>query len=425
MGHTGAVRIALVHYTYLPTIAGVEWVMAAHARLFVQAGRTVTIVADRAAVAEPAGTQLAGTDLGVRSARALRVQGELAGGGPGPIFAQAVEEWVAELRPILAAHDVVMLHNVATMHFHPALTAALWRLAEELPKVRFICWVHDLAARNPDYAAVPFARAPWSLLTRGHPRFEYVAVSALRQRQFTELTGQPPDRCRTIPNGMNPATLLDLSPRLSELADRHGLFERDLVLLQPARLLRRKNVELTLRVIAALREAGHSCAALITAPPEVQSSTASEYEREVRALHAGLGLADEVFFLSDHGPLDAREMRALFQIADALFFPSRQEGFGIPLLEAALHRLPVFCSEIEPLTRLLPGGVSAFALDATPEMVAKLIRCTLAADPAYIARRTTVKNFSWTAIYRNFLSPLLTETEPNTRHEYLRARSHP
>jgi len=32
------------------------------------------------------------------------------------------------------------------MHFHPALTAVLWTLADELAQVRFICWVHDLAA---------------------------------------------------------------------------------------------------------------------------------------------------------------------------------------------------------------------------------------------------------------------------------------
>jgi len=440
MRHTGAVRIALVHYTCLPTIAGVELVMGEHARLFWENGHAVTVVAGNAPGPEdgcwesdpplPAATpetlpisppstpppvSIPLADLGTRSPLAQRAHRELASGGIGMVFEQAVEQLAAELRPILAAQDVVMLHNVATMHFHLALTAALWRLADELPRVRFVCWVHDLAACNPDYAPLPLHREPWARLAQAHPRFAYVAVSELRRRQFTELTKQPPPRCRTIPNGVDPTRLLDISPQTSELARRLGWLDRDLVLLHPTRLLRRKNVELTLRVVAALKAAGHSCACLITAPPEVQSGTAEIYEREIRDLHGQLDLAGDVFFLSDlspGGPLGPRAMHEVFQLADALFFPSRQEGFGIPLLEAALHRLPIFCSDIEPLRTLLPRGVTTFTLEATPETIAALIVRTLAADPASAARAHTLRHFSWAAIYRNFLSPLLAETEP-------------
>ena len=55
------------------------------------------------------------------------------------------------------------------------------------------------------------------------------------------------------------------------------------MLLHPARLLRRKNVELTLNVTAAIKVAGHSCACLITAPPEIHHAASRAYES---ALHA-------------------------------------------------------------------------------------------------------------------------------------------
>lgn len=366
------VRIALVHYSYLPVIAGVELVMAEHARLFHVAGHEVEIVAGLA----------------------------------------ADDEGLAErLRPVLAQQDVVILHNVLIMHFHLALTVALWRLAEELRHVRFVCWLHDLAACNPDYAPLPRGEGTWDLLRQAHPRCTYVAVSELRRRQFLELTGQPDSSCRTIPNGVEPSRILDLPPRVALLAKHHDILPRDIVLVHPTRLLRRKNVELTLQVTAALKAAGHSCACLITALPEMHHGGSVEYAAEVRALSANLGLADEAHFLSTPEPLSEQEMHGVLRLADALFFPSRQEGFGIPVLEAALDRLPIFCSDIEPLNSLLTGGVTTFPLDASPSEIAALVATTLAQDRAYAARKETLRTYSWDAIYRNFLSPLLSETE--------------
>ena len=104
-------------------------------------------------------------------------------------------------------------------------------------------------------------------------------------------------------------------------------------------------------------------------------------------------------------------MHGVLRLADALFFPSRQEGFGIPVLEAALQRLPIFCSDIEPLNSLLGGGVTTFPLDMPPEEIAALIASALADDRAFAARKETLRSYSWDAIYRNLLSPLLSETE--------------
>jgi glycosyltransferase involved in cell wall biosynthesis len=387
-------RIALVHYSYLPVIAGVELVISAHARLFCSAGHAVTMV-------ETSG----------HLALAQLAQREVENGAPGSAFAEAREALTRSLRPIFAAHDMVIVHNVLTMHFNLALTAALWELADELPNVRFIGWVHDLAAINPDYAPLPLVRPPWDLLAKAHPRWLYVAVSDLRSRQFARLTGEPEERCRTIPNGVDPTELFDLPAPLAALTAQHGLLERDVVLLHPTRLLRRKNVELTLRVSAAIKATGRSCACLITAPPDVHHRASTACEEELRVLRYQLDLEPDAIFLSDEGPLDAAAMRGLFALAHALFFPSWQEGFGIPVLEAALHRLPIFCSDLEPLNTLLPDRVTRFAPDAPPAAVAALVATTLETDRAWAARRETVRSYSWNAIYRNFLSPLLAEPE--------------
>ncbi|RYD65536.1 MAG: glycosyltransferase [Verrucomicrobiaceae bacterium] len=99
------------------------------------------------------------------------------------------------------------------------------------------------------------------------------------------------------------------------------------------------------------------------------------------------------------------DIRSLYRIADALFFPSRQEGFGLPMLEAAFHRVPAFCADIEPL-RSFPGAIP-FPLDATPTEIASTIIRQMQAWPANSPRKAVVRNYAWSAVYRKYLAPLL------------------
>src|SRR5690606_18543650 len=99
------------------------------------------------------------------------------------------------------------------------------------------------------------------------------------------------------------------------------------------------------------------------------------------------------------------------------FFPSRQEGFGLPMLEAALHRIPAFCAEIEPLRRL--PGARPFPLGATPAEIGENIIRQIESWPANPPRRAVLRRFTWTAIYRIYLAPLLSNRKTPTPHETL------
>ena len=50
-------------------------------------------------------------------------------------------------------------------------------------------------------------------------------------------------------------------------------------------------------------------------------------------------------------------------LADSFLFTSRAEGFGIPILEAGLARLPVFCTDIPPFRESGQGDVTYLSLD--------------------------------------------------------------
>jgi len=378
------VKIALIHYTYLPVMGGVEIVMAEHARLFTEQGHEVTVICDQGSSTDP------------------RIRVELL-----PDAADA-GELARALEPRLANMDVVMIHNVATMPFHIALTEALWNIAKRLTSVRFIAWIHDLVACNPDYELPSLTEWPWSALTRAHDRYRYIAVSELRQRQFNELTG---GRSTVIPNGIEATRLLGLTDSITELAQAYDLPGREIVLLHPTRMLKRKNIELGLRVTAALKSAGRSCAYLVTGAPDAQNPASQAYAEYLEELRLELDLEDDALFLQAAVPIPERDLASLFVLADALFFPSRQEGFGLPVLEAALHRLPVFCAAIEPLSGLLSHGVTLFHLDAEPLQIALTIAARLGTNEAWQARHQIRRRYAWPAVFTNYLAPLLADLE--------------
>ena len=82
----------------------------------------------------------------------------------------------------------------------------------------------------------------------------------------------------------------------------------------------------------------------------------------------GLGLGDAVWFLgadSDEGLPDP-VVADLYALADVLFLPSREEGFGIPVLEALLRRTPIVCSDLPALREVAGDAATYIDPDADP-----------------------------------------------------------
>ena len=67
------------------------------------------------------------------------------------------------------------------------------------------------------------------------------------------------------------------------------------------------------------------------------------------------------------------ELRALYQSASVLLFPSWEEGFGLPVLEAMANGLPVVASRTASLPEV--GGEAALYVDPhDPQDIAEKVR---------------------------------------------------
>ncbi len=367
-------KIALVHYAASPVIGGVERVMDEHARLFARSGHEVTVFCQRGGIASD----------GVRIV---------------PLAENAAA--------LLAEQDIVFVHNVLTMPFDLPLTATLRDFANRASRTRVVAWTHDVAAANPDLAPVPpmlreaaqsSPRVPsrFSNPREAASRVEWVAVSELRRRELREHLGV--EKCRVIPNGVDPSRVLGLPENVRVFAERHGLLDGRLAFLHPTRLLRRKNVELGFGIVKALGDAK----LIITGAEDPHNPSSASYSQKLREL-----ASDSVIFASDHFAVGDAELAALYRIADVLMFPSRQEGFGLPLIEARLHRLPAVYSRIEPLDEIAGDMSFPISLDEEPSAIAARLAPWLAANPHICDRQIALAQFSWPAIYRRHLVPLL------------------
>jgi glycosyltransferase involved in cell wall biosynthesis len=100
-------------------------------------------------------------------------------------------------------------------------------------------------------------------------------------------------------------------------------------------------------------------------------------------------------------------MADLYQLADGMLFPSQREGFGIPVLEAGLVRLPVFAARIPSVEKSVGDLAYLFELDDEPADIAAAIAGQLHAEVSYLLRRRVLGAYTWRAVLERDLIPLL------------------
>ena len=98
------------------------------------------------------------------------------------------------------------------------------------------------------------------------------------------------------------------------------------------------------------------------------------------------------------GPVGELDLRGLYAGAELFAFPSRHEGFGLPVLEAMVQSTPVLCSDL-PALREVAGEAASFVAAGDAGAWAARLSELLADDPGReeLARRgrEQASRFSW------------------------------
>jgi glycosyltransferase involved in cell wall biosynthesis len=414
-------NIAILHYSVPPIVGGVESVIAHHARLMSADGHSVRLIAARG---DALGEHIPLISMPLADSRHERVilmKEYLDRGEASEEFDVIRDKLAIELQEALTGVDVLIAHNVCSLNKNLALTAALHQLHITGKLPRLILWHHDLAWTTPRYQPELHDGYPWDLLRADWRNTTHVVVSELRRGELADLMKIDSASIHVIPNGVDIERFYKLELLTRSLLAQTHLLDAAPVLLLPVRITPRKNIELALHTLAELRKRYPQAALVVTGPLGPHNANNIRYFESLITLRTRLQLNDSAHFLAEfvEAFLPDEIIADFFRVADALFFPSREEGFGIPLVEAAFSHLPAFCADIPPLREIGVDDAVFFSPDADPVTVAVSIADYFDSSlPARLAMRAR-SSYRWESIYEKQIKPLLAYAGAQLQQEQL------
>lgn len=211
-----------------------------------------------------------------------------------------------------------------------------------------------------------------------------ITGSAAARDEICAVLGVTPESFDVVHHGYEPYRGESFTSA-AELRSRHALAEKRLVLCLAAKRPH-KNQEVLVRAAASLPDnvvillAGH----------------AEPYEQQLRELVTGLGVTDRVRFA---GYVTDAEREGLWRIASCAALPTLGEGFGLPLIEALAHGVPVACSDL-PVLREVGEGLPHYFDPRDPSAAAAAIAAALADERTASAGPAHAARFTWAAAAR-------------------------
>ncbi|MGH9720523.1 MAG: glycosyltransferase family 4 protein [Bryobacteraceae bacterium] len=143
---------------------------------------------------------------------------------------------------------------------------------------------------------------------------------------------------------------LGVDPRFFEIGRARKPDTTRPFLLAVSTLHPHKNLDGLLRAFAEFRKERAEFRLVIT-------GLRGFFARQLEELRDSLGLAGAVDFT---GWIPREQLYGLFARAHAFFYPSRFEGFGLPVLEALAAGIPTACSNIQPVSGIAGGAALQF-----------------------------------------------------------------
>jgi len=166
--------------------------------------------------------------------------------------------------------------------------------------------------------------------------------------------------------------------------------------------------------VAALKERIPRPRLILTGPPDPHDPRSLAYLRSLQEMRRELGVEAEMRFLFESGTepdrglvVGSRVIGDLYRASDLMFMPSLREGFGMPVLEAAMVGLPVASTAVPAAVEI--GGEDVILFDAAddPASVAGRILAWAESSPVHRLRRRVRQTLTWDRIFEQRIRPLL------------------
>lgn len=213
-------------------------------------------------------------------------------------------------------------------------------------KCRLAVMVHDLASLDPGIDGMPAVQPRLALrwrmtMKRIIERAHLIATaSEFTAQRIRELCGIGDDpRLCVIGNGVSPTYRQEPGPGDADVLGRHGL-TRGGYLLSVGSLTWRKGGDTMLELARELSKRRHDLRIVVSG---------RRHDAELVERFNQMKREDSQLPIDLLGYVPDDDLAALYRGAHTFVFPSRYEGFGMPVLEAMACGTPVICSDAAAL----------------------------------------------------------------------------
>lgn len=308
--------------------------------------------------------------------------------------------------PAIVQHPLVRIAweqaalPVQLRQLRPDLVHGLVNILPLATHIPGVVTVHDLSfLRVPETlpAAKRFylARLCQASVTKAQ---QVIAVSRQTADDLMALFGVRARKITVIHNGVSDAFQPGGEAASADFRCRRGLPERFILYL--GTLEPRKNLEVLLRAYARWRHTNEAAAGVGL----VLAGGKGWFFDEIFHLVQHLGLTQQVRF---PGFVPEAELPDWYRAAQLFVYPSRLEGFGLPVLEAMACGTPVVCSRVGSLLEIVGDSALTFPPDSEDALVACLqMALTQPALRAELRVRglAQAQQFTWRRAARETLS---------------------
>jgi glycosyltransferase involved in cell wall biosynthesis len=288
--------------------------------------------------------------------------------------------------------DLIVVQNALTIPMNLPLGVCLTGLIAELG-IDTIAHHHDFYWERQRYQTYKLLKLLDTTFPANLPTIRHITINSIAQQRLKARRGIDSTVIPNVHDFATPPPELDDYNR--DFRDALGLGEKDLFILQPTRVIRRKGIEMALELAHRLNLPG--CRLFITHRADDEGLSYWRWlMREAEVMGVELALIDHLIG-TERAKVNGHKIYSLWDAyphADLVTYPSTYEGFGNAVLEAIYFKRPVLINRYPVYNAdIRPHGFEFIELDGFVDDAAVAQAGALLSDPA-MARSMTEKNYA-------------------------------
>lgn len=405
-------KVALLHFSYPPNIGGVEVFIKEQAEILSKLGYEVTVITG-SGKATPNIKLIEIPELqSIYNTNKELYEEIMAKGTKSYGFMELANLIEEKITKELESQDVIIVHNMLSLTHNIPFIYAFKKYVLIHQEKKVISWIHDHKYIGFDKVRTNDFSLPVDvsdLLTEKIDDVKYIAISNSLKNLISKVTNLRADEIIVIPNGINIKAFLEIDDSVFEIVEKNNLLERFPVILSPVNIIERKNIEFSLDILFHLKKIYPNLLYIITGKVS-HHKEGEKYLNILRTKIEKYSLKNNVLFLYENikRSLHKSEIHDFYTLCDIIFYFSKSENFGLPLLEAALTKTPIFLSDLLVFREV--GGENFSYVDCentSPETVAKNIVEFLENNKLISMNRVVKENYNLTNIIKKTLVPII------------------